>query len=130
MMMTRAAAVLYLGLTLVVVCFQLALAAGAPWGEYAMGGAVPGRYPPALRATAFLQGALLAWFGAVVWARAGMFRLRFAPPAAILLVVIVCGFSLAANLATPSAGERLIWAPVAAGLFISSLVVWATTRRR
>ena len=29
-----------------VVAFQLALAAGAPWGTYAMGGAYAGRLPP------------------------------------------------------------------------------------
>lgn len=34
------------------IAFQLALALGAPWGEYAMGGRYPGRFPPGLRLAA------------------------------------------------------------------------------
>ena len=45
----RTAAILYAVLSAGVVAFQIALAAGAPWGAYAMGGAVPGQLPPALR---------------------------------------------------------------------------------
>ena len=35
------AAIIYAAITVGVVVFQLALAAGAPWGAYAMGGASP-----------------------------------------------------------------------------------------
>ena len=52
---------------------ELALAAGAPWGEYAMGGAFPGQFPPALRAAALVQVAILAVWAAVVLARAGLY---------------------------------------------------------
>lgn len=38
-----------------VVAFQIAIALGAPWGEYAMGGATPGRFPPPMRVAAVVQ---------------------------------------------------------------------------
>jgi hypothetical protein len=40
--MQRTAAIVFSLFTAGVIAFQLALAAGAPWGEYAMGGAYPG----------------------------------------------------------------------------------------
>ena len=43
--MTTAAAILFAAVTVGVIAFQFALALGAPWGAYAMGGAFPGRYP-------------------------------------------------------------------------------------
>lgn len=49
---TTVAAAIYSLVTLVVVGFQLALAFGAPWGAYAMDGAFPGRFPPAMRLAA------------------------------------------------------------------------------
>ena len=41
-----AAALLYAAISVGVVAFQIALAAGAPWGAYAVGGAFPGQFPP------------------------------------------------------------------------------------
>lgn len=55
-----------------VVCFQLALALGAPWGSYAMGGAFPGRFPIRMRITAVVQAALLALTVPIVLSRAGL----------------------------------------------------------
>ena len=45
MSISRAAALLYVAICAGVAAFQIALAAGAPWGAYAMGGAVPGQLP-------------------------------------------------------------------------------------
>ena len=59
------AAKTFVTLTLFVVLFQLALAAGAPWGELTMGGAFPGQLPPRMRVAAFASGLLLAAFGAM-----------------------------------------------------------------
>lgn len=47
-------------LVAVVVLFQLALAAGAPWGHLAMGGKFPGRLPPPL---AMLASSILVALG-------------------------------------------------------------------
>jgi hypothetical protein len=68
----HAAALLYAAVSAGVVAFQVALAAGAPWGAYAMGGAFPGQFPPALRIAALVQAALIFGMAAVVMSRAGL----------------------------------------------------------
>ena len=54
MTISRIAAFLYAIVTLAVVAFQIALAAGAPWGAFAMGGAFPRQFPPAMRIAAIV----------------------------------------------------------------------------
>jgi hypothetical protein len=121
----RVAAIIYAIVTLGVVAFQIALAAGAPWGAYAMGGASPGQLPPALRIAVVFQAALLAGMAAVILVRAG-----FVLPGwwrvshwLVWIVVALTALSLVLNLITPSAGERARWAPTLALLVISSLIV-------
>ena len=122
---TRVSAILYVIISAVVVAFQIALAAGAPWGEYAMGGAFPGQFPLALRIAAIIQAALLVALAAVILARAGLILPGWARVSRWLawLVVAFAAVSLVLNLLTPSAGERAIWAPTALLLLISSGVV-------
>ena len=72
MAIASVAAIIFAIVTVGVVAFQIALAAGAPWGAYAMGGASPGQFPPALRVAAIVQAALLAGMAAVILARAGL----------------------------------------------------------
>jgi hypothetical protein len=127
----RVAGIVYAALTVVVVAFQLALAFGAPWGAYALGGAYPGRLPPVLRVAACFQAAVLVFFAAAVLARAGLAfsGLARASRWLVWLVVVFAAVSSVLNLATPSAGERMLWAPVALVLLASSLLV-ATGRAR
>ena len=66
MTLRRLAAILYAIISFGVIAFQIALAAGAPWGAFAMGGAFPGQFPPALRIGALLQAVLLGALAAVV----------------------------------------------------------------
>jgi hypothetical protein len=107
-MRPRLAAKIFIALTTVVVAFQLALAAGAPWGELTMGSAV-----------------LLGGFGLVVAARAGLALPRWRRPAGRLIWVVVAytvvGVGL--NAATPSARERVLWLPVALVLAACALLV-------
>lgn len=111
-----------------VIAFQIALAAGAPWGAYAMGGAFPGQFSPPLRIAAVVQAALIAGTIAVVLVRADIIRARWSSLAGRLVwgVVALGAISLVLNLITPSAGERAIWAPVALVLLLSSTVVAMT----
>src|SRR5688572_29662614 len=88
----RASALLYAIISAVVVAFQIALAAGAPWGEYAMGGAFPGQFPPALRIAALIQAALLVGMAAVVLARAELVLAAWSRASRWLIWVVV-GFS-------------------------------------
>ena len=111
--------------TAVAVLFQIALALGAPWGHLAMGGRFPGKFPPAMRATALVQAAVLALLAVTVAIKARLVLEHFYPVSetAIWVVVAISVLSLIMNLVTPSRGERILWAPVALVLALSSLVV-------
>jgi hypothetical protein len=125
MAIARIAAIIYAIVTFGVVAFQIALAAGAPWGAYAMGGAAPGQFPPALRIGAVIQVALLAGMAAVILARAGLVLPGWSRVShwLVWIAVALTALSLVLNLITPSVGERAIWAPTLALLLISSLIV-------
>lgn len=112
-------------LTGVVCLFQLALALGAPWGAYAMGGAFPGVFPPAMRVAALVQIPILAGLAGLVLSRAGVTlpKWRAASRWATWIVVAFLGVGVVLNLITPSAMERTIWAPVATVLFLCGLRV-------
>jgi hypothetical protein len=124
----RAAAWLYALVSAVVIAFQLALTAGAPWGRFAMGGQFPGTLPPSLRIAVFVQATVLGVFALVVLSRAGAAWPSGARVSGRLVwaVVTVSAVSLLLNLITPSAGERAIWAPAAALLLASSTIVAVT----
>jgi hypothetical protein len=113
--LTIAAAVAFTVTTVGVVLFQLALALGAPWGAYAMGGTFPGRYPPAMRVAAVGQAALLATVSVVVLSEAGIIlpSVSQALPWLIWMAVVFSAVGVVVNMITPSAGERRIWVPVA-----------------
>lgn len=121
----RFAALAYAVVSVGIIAFQIALAAGAPWGAYAMGGAFPGQFPPELRVAAVVQAVILAALALVVLARAGIAMPRWSRSSRWLIwvVVVFSALSLVLNLITPSAGERLIWAPVALVMLVSSVVV-------
>lgn len=120
-----AAAVSFNLLICVVIIFQLALAAGAPWGQVAMGGKYPGRFPRQLRIAAVIQALVLVGLGAIVLARAGLLFPQWQAAANWLIwgVVAFSALSLVLNLITPSHWERILWAPVAAGLLLCSVAV-------
>lgn len=125
---TTLAAWLYAALTLGVVGFQVALALGAPLGDYAMGGAFPGRFPPRLRVAAVVQAVLLALMAGVVLSRAGI-ALPGWSDASEWLIWFVVAFgvvSFGLNTVTPSAPERRIWAPITLLMLASSLTVALT----
>jgi hypothetical protein len=122
---SRLAALVYGVISLAVIAFQIALAAGAPWGAYAMGGAFPGQFPPELRVAAIVQAVILAGLALVVLARAGVAVPRWSRTSRWLIWVVVAfsALSLMLNLITPSAGERALWAPVALIMLVSSVIV-------
>ncbi|MDP3738421.1 MAG: hypothetical protein Q8R02_13590 [Hyphomonadaceae bacterium] len=107
------------------VLFQLALAAGAPWGALAMGGRYPGRFPPAMRVAALVQVVLYGAMGAIVFARAGLLlpELFTVSHVAVWVVVALMAVAVVLNVITPSKWERRLWAPVALVLLATSVVV-------
>jgi hypothetical protein len=123
--MTDVLAIVFAITTALVVFFQLALAAGAPWGEYAMGGAFPGRMPTAMRVAAIVQAALLAGLALIVLSRAGLAipGLVQGWPWLAWVPVAVSGLAVLLNASTRSRGERRLWLPVTLILLLCSLVV-------
>ncbi len=126
--LTASAAIAYAIVVAGVIAFQLALALGAPWGSYAMGGAFPGRFPMRMRSAAVVQAALLAFTVPIVLSRAGLVLPVWAEASGWLVwvVVAVAVVALVLNAITPSAGERRIWVPVALVMLLSSLLVAIT----
>jgi hypothetical protein len=125
---TSVAAAAYCVATAAVVLFQFALALGAPWGRFAMGGAFPGRFPTGMRFAAAAQGLLLLASTGVVLSRAGVALPSWGAASSWLIWVVVAFGALSAllNLITPSPAERRLWAPVAIVMFVSSLTVALT----
>ena len=123
--MSEALAVVYALITGLVVAFQAALALGAPWGQYAMGGAFPGRMPTPLRIAALAQGIVLAALAMIVLADAGLANVALLDdwPWLIWVPVAVSAVAVVLNASTRSQGERRIWLPVAIVLLLSSLGV-------
>jgi hypothetical protein len=111
-----------------VVAFQVALALGAPWGAYAMGGAIPGPFPARLRVAAAVQAALLALTIAIVASRAGLALATWSDAAGWLVwvVVAIAALALVLNSISRSAGERRIWVPVTVVMLACSLTVALT----
>lgn len=121
----RIAAYVFILLAAAIIAFQVALALGAPWGAYAMSGAFPGQLPTGLRVAAVIQALLWAAFACVIAARAGL-GLRSLVRASrwmAWIVVAITAVSFVLNLITPSAGERMLWAPAAFVLIVCSALV-------
>ena len=124
-MIASVAAIVFAAVTSAVVGFQLALALGAPWGAYAMGGRFPGTYPPLMRVAAVVQAVLLVLTSLVVLSRAGVVFPQWAGVStwAVWVVVAVSAVALVLNTMTPSRDERRIWAPAAGVMLFCSLAV-------
>ncbi len=123
--MIAIAAFAFASFAAVVVLFQLALVAGAPWGFLTQGGAHPGRLPARSRAVAGASAVLVTAFAIAVLARAGAAfpALRSASHVAVWVVVALCTLTALANAASRSRAERAVWLPVGLVLLGTSLVV-------
>jgi hypothetical protein len=108
-----------------VILFQICLALGAPWGAYAMGGANPGRFPPALRVAAAAQALVIALLVVVVLSDADLVLPALADEFGWLIWLAI-GFSAVSvvlNAITRSPVERRLWLPVTTVMLLSSLLV-------
>jgi hypothetical protein len=123
------AAYLFSALMSIVMAFQLLLALGVPWGEWAIGGRFPGRLPPFMRWVALLQFVLLALMTAIVLDRAGIIDFHYLVFSRNA-VWAVASFSLVAtilNVITPNKKERTLWAPVSLVMFLCSIFIAVST---
>jgi len=109
----------------IVALFQLALAFGMPWGSLAMGGKYPGKFPVPMRLAAVVQAFVLIGIGFVLLIKSKvMFPSLYQTSEIVIWGIVVFNvLGLIMNLATPSKWERIIWAPVAGGLLVCSILV-------
>ena len=118
-------AVVYAAGTLLVVLFQLGVAAGKAWGEYTMGGRYPGRLPAVMRVAALVQALVLAALAGLVLDGAGLVDLGWADRTAWILwvPVVVSAIAFVLNASSRSELEKRLWVPVTIVLLGSSLAV-------
>lgn len=125
-MIAYSAAVFCIVVNILVAFFQLALALGAPLGEYAWGGRATGKLPTNLRigsaisfvvllAIAGHYASIIGWLPSLlddhmrvysIWALTGFFAL-----------------SLAGNLASKSLSERKLFVPVTGALVVANIAI-------
>jgi hypothetical protein len=108
-----------------VIGFQVALALGAPWGAYAMGGAFPGRFPARMRVAAVVQAVVIGVMSIGVLSAAGIVlpSLKESAPWLAWPSVVFSAVAVVLNAISQSAGERKIWVPVSLVMLISGLLV-------
>ena len=105
----------------IIVLFQVALAAGAPLGRAAWGGAHAGRLPRQLRMSSLIAGAVWDLAGLVLLRRAGHMTGLLPWTVAQWGTWIVAGLLVLGtvmNVASPSRWERYMWGPFAATLAV------------
>ncbi|KPK53775.1 MAG: hypothetical protein AMS22_06960 [Thiotrichales bacterium SG8_50] len=119
------AAYVFTFFTAIVVTFQLALALGVPWGQLAMGGKYPGKFPFGMRIAALVQILVLILFALVVLARAGVMFNNYSAFSTLAIwgVAAFCLLNAILNTITQSKWERIIWLPVTIVLFACSVYV-------
>ena len=126
------AARIYALLIYVVMAFQVSLIAGAPLGEWTQGGQTVGALDTVGRATAAVSFVLLWFMSQAVLAghRLGVFRNRAPRLMRVVrwLTLVYAVLGIIVNVITPSANERMVWAPVSVLLFL--LLVRALKTRR
>jgi hypothetical protein len=111
--------------TTMTILFQMALACGAPWGEWTLGGRHHGVLPGRWRLVPVVSIVLLAAFAAVVAARAHLAFPEWHGRSMSLIWVVVAYSALGcvANAATRSPRERRLWLPVVCVMLVTSAVV-------
>lgn len=119
------AAIAFCVLLGLLVCFQLALVAGAPWGRFAWGGQHEGALPARLRIGSVVTVVLYVLFGLValdrsavlVWLPAGISQV------AMWVVFAILALGTVMNAISRSKPERFVMTPVALVLAILALVI-------
>ncbi|MFW2383402.1 MAG: hypothetical protein ACN4GZ_16730 [Acidimicrobiales bacterium] len=128
--MTELAAVVAAILLGAIAIFQLAIAAGAPWGDMAWGGRHDRRLPTRLRLGSGVAAVVLVVAASVVLAQGGVTSWTPVPEGALRTVTwVLAGFMVlntAGNLASASRTEQRVFGPTTAVLAILIAVVAIT----
>jgi len=119
------ATVILIGLSV----FQLLLALGKPYGEFAWGGQHR-RLPKNLRYGSLATIAVYLWFTSIILDKAGMIGLYppgFIADSGIWVVAVFLGISLIPNIISRSRKERFTMTPIVLTLLILTVVTAVNT---
>jgi hypothetical protein len=110
------AAIVAAGLLSAFAAFQVALAAGVPWGGLAWGGAESGQLSGGLRAASAVSAVVLVWMAMVLLTRGGVVANTTVVPVRRLTLVtwVIAGFmalNTLGNLASGNPFEQMVAAP-------------------
>ena len=125
-MLATISSIFLVATTLIVSLFQIALALGAPWGEYAYGGARVGKLPTGFRINSVIAAVVMVAISGHYLAQLGVFTplLDSAGNSAVNWVLVgFTGLSAIANNITRSKKERAVWAIPTILMFIAALLV-------
>lgn len=115
-----------------VIGFQAALILGAPWGAFTQGGRHPGSLDALGRGIAAVSIVLLFGMAQSILAQdgKGVFKNVNRKITRVLawMSTAYAALGIIANIATPSQGERLIWAPISTVIFVLSLMTMRRTK--
>ena len=120
------ASLLVVVISLGVFAFQIALVAGAPWGEYTMGGQNKGTLPTQLRVGAAVSAVIMLAQAGHYLAQAGVLPQLLDPSWNTVVNWIWFGFTVAGlimNSISRSKKERNTWVPVLLVSTICTLLV-------
>jgi len=123
---TATAALIQVAISLGVVVFQLALVAGAPWGEFTLGGQNKGTLPRSLRMGAAVSAVIMLAQAGHYLAQAGLMPKLLDPTGDNVVNWIWFGFSIAGlilNSISRSKKERNTWVPVLLAGSVCTLLV-------
>jgi hypothetical protein len=115
----------FISIAVAVIVFEACLASGMPWGEYAFGGKFPGKLPSHMRGASVIQAFIWCLWILIALARSGIILpgLFSLSKKLMWLVVTLNCVAVILNVITPSAAERMIWAPVAIIGLVSSFLI-------
>ena len=125
-MLATISSVFLVVMTLIVTLFQIALASGAPWGEYAYGGTKTGKLPTGFRINSVVAAFVMLGIAGHYLAQLGVFEpiLDTAGNSVVNWVLVgFTGLAALANNATRSKKERMVWAIPTILMFLAALAV-------
>jgi hypothetical protein len=125
-MLATISAIFLVAMTLVVTVFQIALALGAPWGEYAYGGTKTGKLPTGFRINSVVSAFVMLAISSHYLAQLGVFEpvLDSAGNSVVNWVLVgFTGLAALANNATRSKKERMVWGIPTILMFLAALAV-------
>lgn len=112
----------YCAMILGVICFQIALIFGAPWGRITQGGQNDGPLPISGRLVAAASIFILLGMALAVLSADG--RWPGWPSWTLWIALAVNALSMVLNWITPSKQERRLWAPIMTVMFLLAVAVF------